>query len=209
MRASFFVLLSLLVFGVWGCGDQSGEKAAETGGQESSESPPASAQLPPSDVTASSGDQLAVEPVESMPLEGLFIKAYFDVDGAVTEMSVKAGEKFSFGVWAETAPPYTTTAAQYSLDLPPGVRVLSVNEFAATKGSIGSYQGNFQIAYECQPSGRFRMVEYFCVADPEFQGGEVKVVPGFDSNGAPYLGYSTCDFQHGPAAGGSATLKLK
>lgn len=209
MRALFFVLGALLVFGVWGCGDQSGEKAAETGGQETSENPSASAQLPPADVTSTPGDQLAVEPVESMPLEGMFIKPYFDVDGAVTEMSVKAGEEFSFGVWAETVEPYTTNAAQYSLDLPSGVRVRSVNEFAAKKASIGSYLDNYQIAYECQPSGRFRLVEYFCVADPEFKGGELKVVPGFDSRGVPYLGFSTCDFQHGPAAAGSATLKLK
>lgn len=210
MRALFFVLGTLVLFGVWGCGgDQSGEKAAETGGQESSESPAASALLPPSDVTQSPGNEVAVEPVENTPLDGLFIKPYFDADGTVTQLSVKAGQEFSFGVWAETVEPYTTNAAQYSLELPAGVRVLSLREFAARKASIGHYQGSFQIAYECQPSGRFLLVEYFCVADPEFAGGDVNVRPGYDAASNAYLGFSSCDFQHAPAAAGSATLKLK
>jgi len=210
LRALFLVLGTLLLFGVWGCGgDQTGEKAAETGGHESSESPSASATLPPADVTSSPGNEIAVEPVESTPMEGLFIKPYFDDEGTVTELSIKAGDRFSFGVWAETAEPYTTNAAQYSLELPAGVNVVSSNVFAAGKATIGRYDGNFQVTYECQPSGRFRIVEYFCIAGPEFKGGEVKVRPGFDSGGNPYLGFSTCEFQHGPAAAGSANLKLK
>jgi hypothetical protein len=210
LRALLFFLGALLVFGVAGCGgDQSGEKAAESGSQETSENPSASAQLPPSDVTSNPGDQVVVEPVTTMPLEGVFIKPFFGDEGTGTELSIAAGERFSFGVWAETPPPYTTAAAQYEVELPPGVRILSVNEFPGKVASIGNYAANYQIAYACQPSGRFRLVEYFCIADPEFTGGDVKVQPGYDSGGNPYLGFSTCDYQHAPAAAGSASLKLK
>lgn len=210
MRAFFFFLGALLVFGVWGCGgDQSGEKAVESGGHETTENLSAAGQLPPSDVTSTPGDQIAVEPVTSMPLEGVFITPYFDQDGTVTELAVAVGATFSVGVWAETAEPYTTNAAQFSLDFPAGVRVVSANEFAAKTASMGNYLENYQIAYPCQPSGRFRLVEYFCIIDPEFKGGEVKVEPGYDAHGTPYLGFSTCDYQLGPAAAGSATLKLK
>jgi hypothetical protein len=48
-----------------------------------------------------------------------------------------------------------------------------------------------------------------CVAGAEFQGGEVRVRPGVDAQGAPYIGFSTCEFQLAPSAAGSATLKKK
>ncbi len=209
LRSLLFFLGALLLFGVAGCGgDKSGESAATTSGQATEENQSAAGQLPPADVTAKPGNEIGTEPVVE-PLAGLFIKPYFDDAGTVAETSVAVGQKFSIGVWAETASPYTTNAAQYRLELPPGVRVTSVAELAAKSVSMGDPNENYQIAYECQPSGRFRLVEYLCVADPGFMGGEVKVLNGVDPQGSPFVGFSTCDFQLAPSGIGSAILKRK
>ncbi len=213
MRSLLFFLLVLCVSGVAGCGgEKSGESTAtaeQTTPENQSENQSAAGQLPPSAVTAKPGSEIATEPVTSMPLEGLFIKPYFDEKGTVTEMSVAPGQEFAIGVWAETAEPYTTNAAQYRLDLPPGVRVTSVAEMEAKSVSMGNYAENFQIAYACQPSGRFRIVKYLCVAEPGFMGGEVKIDTGMDAQGTPFVGFSTCDYQLAPSSMGSAILKKK
>ena len=209
MRSLFFFLGALFLFGVAGCGgDKSGESTA-TADQTTQENQTAAGQLPPSAVTAKPGSEIATEPVTSMPLEGLFIKPYFDEKGVVTEMSVSPGQEFAIGVWAETAAPYTTNAAQYRLDLPPGVRVTSVAEMEAKSVSMGNYAENYQIAYACQPSGRFRIVKYLCIAEEGFMGGEVKIDTGMDAQGTPFVGFSTCDFQLAPSSMGSAILKKK
>jgi hypothetical protein len=209
LRSLLFFLGALLLFGVAGCGGEKSGESAETAVQTTPEDQSAAGQLPPADVTAKPGSEIATEPVTSMPLEGLFIKPYFDGDGTVAEKTIAVGDKFSIGVWGETAAPYTTNAAQYRLELPPGVSVTSINELATKSVSMGNYAENFQIAYDCQPSGRFRIVEYVCVADSEFKGGEVKVSSGVDAQGDPFVGFSTCDFQLAPSGTGSAILKGK
>lgn len=209
MRSLLFFLLVLCVSGVAGCGGEKSGESTATAEQTTPENQSAAGQLPPSNVTAKPGSEIATEPVTSMPLEGLFIKPYFDEKGTVTEMSVAPGQEFAIGVWAETAEPYTTNAAQYRLDLPPGVRVTSVAEMEAKSVSMGNYAENFQIAYACQPSGRFRIVKYLCVAEPGFMGGEVKIDTGLDAQGTPFVGFSTCDYQLAPSSMGSAILKKK
>jgi len=204
----FFLLGALLVCGVAGCGgEKSGESTATA--DQTTQDQSAAGQLPPADVTAKPGSEIATQPVTSMPLEGLFIKPYFDEKGQVAETSVAPGQEFAIEVWAETAAPYTTNAAQFRLDLPPGIRVTSVVELEAKSVSMGNYAENYQVAYECQPSGRFRIVKYLCVAEPGFVGGEVKVDTGMDAQGSPFVGFSTCDFQLAPSSTGSAVLKKK
>lgn len=210
MRSLLFFLGALFVLALGGCGgDKSGEESVATRGPETLENQSAAGQLPPSDVTSKPGDQIATEPVTSMPLDGLFIKPYFNEKGTMAELAVAEGEAFSIGVWAETAEPYKTNAAQYRLDLPPGVRVTAANELKAKSVSMGNYADNYQVAYDCQPSGRFVIVEYLCVAEPEFRGGVVSVLPGVDLQGSPFAGFSTCEFQLAPAATGTAVLKRK
>jgi hypothetical protein len=132
-----------------------------------------------------------------------------DDAGTVVEKAVAVGEKFSIGVWAESASPYTTNAAQYRMELPPGVRVTSTAELEAKSVSMGNYAENYQVAYDCQPSGHFRLVEYLCVAEPGFMGGEIKILSGVDAQGSPFVGFSTCDFQLAPSGTGTAILKRK
>ncbi|HEU4928757.1 MAG TPA: hypothetical protein VFU38_02920, partial [Candidatus Krumholzibacteria bacterium] len=192
-----------------GCGGEkeSAESASTEAAPEQNQS--AAGQLPPADVTSKPGSAIATDPVTDMPIEGLFIVPYFDDKGELTTKSVAVGEKFSIGVWAETPSTIQTNAAQWRLDLPAGVKIASVAELATKSVSMGDHVHNFQIAYDCQPSGRFRIVEYICVAEPEFQGGEVKIQPGVDAQGAPYVGFSTCEFQLAPSSTGSAMLKKK
>jgi hypothetical protein len=45
--------------------------------------------------------------------------------------------------------------------------------------------------------------------EPGFVGGEVKVLEGMDRQGAPFVGFSTCDFLLAPAGMGTAILKKK
>ena len=213
MRSLLFFLWVLLACGVAGCGGEkeTAEQAStDTSTEATTEQTQTSAgQLPPADVTSKPGDAIATDPVTDMPIEGLFVVPYFDDKGVLKDKSVAVGETFSIGVWAETPASIQTNAAQYRLELPAGVKVKSVAELAAKSVSMGDYAHNYQIAYDCQPSGRFRIVEYVCVAEAEFQGGEVKVQPGVDAQGAPFVGFSTCDFQLAPSSGGSAMLKKK
>jgi len=209
LRSLLFFLWALLACGVVGCGGEkeSGETASTEASTEQNQS--SAGQLPPADVTSKPGSEIATDPVTDMPIEGLFIVPYFDDKGEVTTKSVAVGETFSIGVWGETPANIQTNAAQYRLDLPVGVKVASIAELATKSVSMGDYAHNYQIAYDCQPSGRFRIVEYVCVAEPEFQGGEVKIQPGVDAQGAPYVGFSTCEFQLAPSTAGSAMLKRK
>ena len=46
-------------------------------------------------------------------------------------------------------------------------------------------------------------------AADDFQGGEIKVLPGFLADNATFLGFATCEFIEVRAAGATATLKLK
>lgn len=208
MRSLLFYLGATLVFGVVGCGGEKSGEATATA-EQTTESKSAAHALPPADVTSKPGVEIATEPVRQA-LEGLFIKPYFDDAGAVADLSVAVGETFTIGVWAETAAPYRTNAAQFSLELPAGVRVTSMIELEAKSISMGHYAESYQVAYDCQPSGRFRLVQYMCVADSEFQGGEIKVSDGISHQGNPYIGFSTCDdFSLAPSEGGSAMLKRK
>jgi hypothetical protein len=209
LRSLLFFFGAVLVIGIMGCGGEKANESASTADHSTQSNPSAAGQIPSADVTSKPGSEIATEPVTSMPLEGLFIKPYFDDAGTQAELSVAIGQAFSIGVWAETAEPYTTNAAQYRLELPPGVRVTSTNELEAKSVSMGDYADNYQVAYDCQPSGNFRLVQYMCVAEPGFAGGEVKVQPGVDAQGVPFIGFSTCDFQLAPAAMGSAILKKK
>lgn len=209
MRSLHFFLGALFVIGIVGCGGEKTEETAATADQSTQQNQSPAGQLPPADVTAKPGSEIATEPVTSMPLEGVFIKPFLNEEGTATELSVAVGEKFSVSVWAETPAPYTTSAAQYRLELPPGVVVTSVAELAAKSISAGNFATNYQIAYACQPSGRFRIVEYICVAEPGFVGGEVNVLEGADQQGNPYVGFATCDHLLAPSGMGTAVLKKK
>jgi hypothetical protein len=208
LRPLLFFLLGLLCFGA-GCGESKtgGETTEETRSTPSDR--PAASQLPPAEVTQTPGRELIQESPLGIPVDGLFLNVYFDEAGTQREHAVSAGETFSMGVFAETIDPYTTNCVQYRLDLPPGIRIAGTSEFAEKSISMGNVQENYLLAYRCQPAGKFRVVEYLCVAEPGFRGGEVQVLAGVPGKGTPFLGFVTCEYNHAAATGGTAILKRK
>lgn len=142
------------------------------------------------------------------PVAGLFIKPYFDEAGA-TELSVAPGEEFDIVIMAETVEPYTTNAVEFRMDVPPGLRVSSLKELDSRTISMGTYADDYQIAFACQPVGKFRVVTFRCTTDPDFRGGVITVAPGLAGGVRPFLGFSTCGFETAVGSGGTATIKQK
>jgi hypothetical protein len=204
VRGPLFVLGIVLLLGAEGC-----QKKSET---TESNAPPAGSgsvadQLPPKDVTSQPGEVIASIDMHT-PLEGVYLRPYLDEAGA-TERAVAVGEAFDVYLYSETVEPYSTNAAQFRMDLPPGVKVTGVMETEHRSISMGNYATNYSIAYECQPAGKFLLMTFHCVAEPGFRGGEILIAPGLPGQNESYLGYSTCEYYHAPANGGKATLKQK
>ena len=188
-----------------GCSKKSGtEEQANTQGE--SQSP---AQMMPDTTHGDSHEVIPSSDVPETPIEGLFLNPFFDEAGTRTETSVARGEQFKLYIMAQTVEPYQVLSAQLRLEMPPGINVLYVVETPKKLSSLGNVDFNYMVAFDCTPPGRFVVVSYVCQAAEDFQGGEIKVLPGFLADNATFLGFSTCDFIEVRAAGGTATLKLK
>ncbi|HKW15768.1 MAG TPA: hypothetical protein VJS69_14885 [Candidatus Krumholzibacteria bacterium] len=204
MRA-FFVLLTVVGLGLCGC---SKKEAAhqETAGKTQTE---AQGMMPKVDSTTASSEAVPMNDVPETPVDGLSLDPFFDEAGTKNEIAVKAGEQFKLYIMAHTVEPYPTGSAQLRLQLPPGVNVLYTVETDHKLSSLGKYDFNYMVAYDCTPPGRFVVVSYVLQADKDFKGGKVEVLPGFLSDNATFLGFATCEFIEVRATGGTATIKLK
>ena len=204
MRA-FFVILTVVGLGLCGC---SKKEAAhqETAGKTETE---AQGMMPKVDSTTSSSEAVPMNDVPETPVDGLSLDPFFDEAGTKNEIAVKAGEQFKLYIMAHTVEPYPTGSAQLRLQLPPGVNVLYTIETDHKLSSLGKYDFNYMVAYDCTPPGRFVVVSYVLQADKDFKGGKVEVLPGFLSDNATFLGFATCEFIEVRATGGTATIKLK
>jgi hypothetical protein len=202
----FLVLLAAVSLLFSGCAKKEG--GAEE--QASAESSPGE-MMPGKDVTSTPGiESIPGTDVPEAPLPGLAINPFFDEAGTTTETAVARGGQFKLYVMAETVDPYETTSAQLRLQMPPGIKVLYTVETDKKMSSLGQYDFNYMVVYECTPPGRFVVVSYVCEVQPEFQGGEILVLPGFLADNHTFLGFATCnEFQEVRAAGGTATIKLK
>ncbi len=186
-----------------GCGDKKGtQESNATGGTSSI----ATNQIPDSNVTSTPGEALGENSMNT-PREGVWMRPYFDEAGA-TELTVSVGEEFDILLFADTVEPYSTNAAQFRMDLPPGVTVNGVTETEERSISAGRYDTGYMIAYNCQPAGKFRIITFHCVAEAGFRGGEIKLVAGVGGD-VPYLGFSTCNYLELAANTGTATLKQR
>jgi hypothetical protein len=205
VRAIFVVLVAAVGLGVCGCSKK------EPAQQESASKPQTEAQgmMPKVDSTTASSEAVPMNDVPETPVDGLSLDPFFDEAGSKTEIAVKAGEQFKLYIMAHTVEPYPTGSAQLRLQLPPGVNVLYTIETDHKLSSLGKYDFNYMIAYDCTPPGRFVVVSYVLVADKDFKGGKVEVLPGFLSDNATFLGFATCEFIEVRASGGTATIKLK
>ena len=202
-RPLLFFWAVVLIAGGLGCGEK---KATQESNGSSAGSSIATNQIPDSSVTSRPGEALGENNMNN-PVEGVWLRPCFDESGA-TELAVSAGEEFDVHLFADTVEPYSTNAAQFRMDLPPGVTVSGVRETEERSISAGRYDTGYMIAYNCQPAGKFRIITFHCVAGAGFRGGEIKLAPGLGGD-APYLGFSTCDYMQAPAHTGTATLKQK
>jgi hypothetical protein len=187
--------------GVAGCGEKKGTEESNA-----SSGSIARDQIPDSSVTSNPGEALGQNSMNT-PVAGVFMRPYFDEAGA-TELAVAVGEEFDIHLFADTVEPYSTNAAQFRMELPPGVTVNSLKETEERSISAGQYDTGYMIAYNCQPAGKFRIITFHCVAAAGFRGGEIKLAPGLGGD-VPYFGFSTCDYMQAPANTGIATLKQK
>jgi hypothetical protein len=203
---AIFVVLVAVGLGVCGCSKKEAAHQETTNGSAGTT---AQGMMPKVDSTTSSSEAVPMNDVPETPVDGLSLDPYFDEAGSKTEIAVKPGEQFKLFIMAHTIEPYPTGSAQLRLQLPPGINVLYTVETDHKLSSLGRYDFNYMIAYDCTPPGRFVVVSYVLQADKDFKGGKVEVLPGFLSDNATFLGFATCEFIEVRASGGTATIKLK
>ncbi|HET6348117.1 MAG TPA: hypothetical protein VFH88_03445 [Candidatus Krumholzibacteria bacterium] len=208
MRAFLVLVVAVaLGAGVSGCAKKEAGTQQASGENKTTES---SGMMPDKNVTSEPGTEaVPMTDVPEVPVEGLSLDPYFDEAGTKTEVAVKPGEQFKLYIMAHTVEPYATGSAQLRLQLPPGINVIYTIETDHKLSSLGRYDFNYMIAYDCTPPGRFVVVSYVLQAADDFKGGEVEVLPGFLSDNATFLGFATCEFTEVRASGGKATIKLK
>ena len=205
MRAFFVVLTAVVGLGLCGCS----KKAANQEQASSSTTETSTQGMIPDTTGAPRQEAVPMSDVPETAVDGLALNPYFDEAGTKTDIAVKPGEQFKLYIMAQTVEPYPTGSAQLRLQLPPGVNVLYTIETDHKLRSLGRYDFNYMVAYDCTPPGRFVVVSYVLQADPDFKGGKVEVLPGFLSDNATFLGFATCEFIEVRASGGTATIKLK
>jgi hypothetical protein len=202
---SFYIVLSLAAgLVVFGCSKKDAgtdEAATDTGKSAASMLPDTSG--------ADKTEAITMSDVPENPIDGLTLNPYFDEAGTRTELTVGRNEQFNLYIMATTVDPYETNSAQLRINMPPGIKVLYTVETAKKLSSLGQYDFNYMVAYDCTPPGRFVVVSYVCQTMDDFQGGEIHVLPGFLADNATFLGFATCEFVEVRAAGGTATLRLK
>ncbi|HEX6790400.1 MAG TPA: hypothetical protein VF247_03740 [Candidatus Krumholzibacteria bacterium] len=199
------LLVFLAAFGllVSGCAKKESGQAA---GDDKAKG---AAGMMPDTTAAESHEVIPNTDVPETPVEGLTLNPYFDEAGTQSEISVGRGEQFKLYIMAQTVDPYETLSAQLRLEMPPGINVLYTVETPKKLSSLGKYDFNYMVAFDCTPPGRFVVVSYVCQTDQEFKGGVIHVLPGFLADNASFLGFATCEFNEVRAAGGEATLRLK
>jgi hypothetical protein len=205
VRAFFVVLTAVVGLGLCGCS----KKAANQEQASGSKTENISQGMMPDTTGAPKQEAVPMSDVPETAVDGLALNPYFDEAGTKTEIAVAPGEQFKLYIMAQTVEPYPTGSAQLRLQLPPGVNVLYTVETDHKLSSLGRYDFNYMIAYDCTPPGRFVVVSYVLQADQDFKGGKVEVLPGFLSDNATFLGFATCEFIEVRASGGTATIKLK
>lgn len=191
-RFALFVLICVLFVG---CGEKQNQETPTRGRRVS---PPNATPIP----------RLSEGPSVS-PIEGVTIEPAFDEAGEVSELAVAPGEMFAiYVVGFNRHEP--TTAAQYRMVLPEGVRVLGEEHMARKRVTLGKWDGNFMIAYNCIDAEKpFWISRYNCLAEESFSGGTVETAIGVPREGKAFLGFSTCEHREMAASGGTAQLKRK
>lgn len=203
-RTLIFILAAGLVAMVAGCGGDGNDTAQNTAQKTETAVTHTADKAPESQSRTMIPDALEA-------VEGMALGVYFDEAGTVSEKAVAAGELITFYVTAEFKEPFHVNAAQYRVEVPDGIQVVGETKHSDRVLTVGSWESDFSIAFECRPPGKFYLVKYSCTVGPEFAGGVIKVTPGVNPHGISYLGFVSCKptTEKLPAKGGSATLAKK
>ncbi|MDH3215103.1 MAG: hypothetical protein OEN01_02275 [Candidatus Krumholzibacteria bacterium] len=124
-------------------------------------------------------------------LVGASLRPYFNQEGTDSLKTVAPGDYFDLYVFAEFNKDFGMMAAEYKLVVPLGITVLGSDHADITKLSLGSYDVDFMIAFQCLRERRW-LVKYQCKADDDFEGGVIETIEGQNLN---FIGYSMCDGQ--------------
>lgn len=209
MRPLLFFFSVLIALSLSACGDKEPAEQAATDSGTTLPAEGSKTMMPSTDVTTTPGSEAVPEDTPAVPVEGLFIKPFFDDAGTQAEITVKPGDQFDLVVYAETVDPYPTNAAQFRLQMPPGIRVVGTVEHDMKRMSLGTPDFNYMVAFECQQPGRYRVVTYKCFVEPDCRGGVIEALPGFLGDNRSFLGFTTCEFLEVMATGGTATVRVQ
>jgi len=177
-----------------------------------------------------SQDQKATEPAEGVPGAGTTppvsmipegegpsefekaangkIRPYFDDKGTKTEIAVAPGDYFDLYVFGEYSELYPMSAAEWKLVLPENVSIMGQTHTDSVIVSMGKWDSDFMMAFQCTPGPKIQLVKYQCKAHEGFTGGKIETTTGDNLN---FIGFTMCDATktliHGQ--GGVAELRVK
>lgn len=198
-----FALLLMVVF--TGCA----EKEEAAGGHETQTASEASSHTDSHEGESQSMIPDKVEPPTST--KDVYLRPFFDEQGTVTEIAAAPGETFTLYIHAEYKEPYHMSAAEFSFQLPAGIKIISTKKFLDRVVSVGEHTKDYILAFGCEPPRKFFLVKYTCTVDDAFTGGTIELAPGVSGTGEEYFGFVSCKpgTQKIPAEGGAVTLKKK
>jgi hypothetical protein len=99
-------------------------------------------------------------------------------------------------------------AVIFKIEFPEGISVLGNKMLESYRLSLGTFQKEFMMSFECKNGPKLLLVKFVCKANEDFSGGVVQLGKG-DYEG--FIGYSMCDQERTriPAKAGGAVLTLK
>jgi hypothetical protein len=136
------------------------------------------------------------------------IRPAFNAEGTDTLKEIAPGDYVDIYVVAEFNELYQMSAAEYRLQLPPGISVMSWAKMDSVVLTYGEHDRDFMLAFRCINGPESWLIKYVCKADEDFAGGEISTHPGANLD---FLGFTLCDATRTlvRGRGGSATLRSK
>lgn len=136
------------------------------------------------------------------------IRPSFNAEGTDTLREITPGEYVDIYIVAEFNELYTMSAAEYRLQLPPGLSIMSWAKMDSVVLTYGEHDRDFMLAFRCVSGPRNWLIKYVCKTSEDFAGGEITTLPGANLE---FLGYTLCDATRTlvRGRGGQAMLRAK
>lgn len=201
MHRLILFLLAVAVLGSCGKGNDQSTQTAQTTEQHDHatgqvERPKGKAMIP--DAEFSEFEEIAAAR----------IRPSFNAEGTDTLKEIAPGDYVDIYVVAEFNELYTMSAAEYRIQLPPGISVMSWAKMDSVVITYGEHDRDFMLAFRCISGPHDWLIKYVCKASEDFAGGEIITLPGANLD---FLGFTMCDATRTlvRGRGGKATLGAK